>query len=968
GRPAMTAAVSNALATDATASDDHEQEAPAGAEPAPGGAPQEPDAAPAQPVDAALDPARAEARIAAWRGRLAEERGEDPGAVLDEPRRRLALLKVFGSTRTLAALCERAPTAAAQALLTSPEDAVEDALRDLAAFEDGAGPPEAFGAVLAPLKDRVEAAVGVGVLVGACDAREAAAMRAQFAERAVAAALSWLIRAARGRGDLDADAFAETADGLDGVFLLAGGDLAARDLAPGGALDVGVFFDLDRCRGKRASLAERAFARIGAEFEIALGGAARGVFTVRSPFGAGVTARGNAEKLERVRAALKAEHESRLRDFLAGARAVGGDVRSGAAFLEEAASALSGRSVAPAAPAASTAPETGDTEEDDAPCTALNAAAAILRARLGARGPRGGALARRDVFEAAGVAGLLRAGEAERLAACDAFVSAYVAACTFVGAPKGAKSPAEQDALCDLLGFSEWSNLAAVVAGARADAVNVRQRMEAGPQGLFRRYRSDAAPVAFGQEAGDASRLEAIGFENGASISAQVDAWRLVAGSGAETPTRFSELAPGLLTEIGQTQRPERATALFDKALSVAEPREALIGAVHDEGRGRRAVVDGFGTFGTACAPLAQSASGVTRLLRQDGRTASSGADWVSRLGAAPRSDVAALKLWRDDALAEIAVGAASGDVDFALAADALSALQEETVRAVFETVADRVRDSLAVYVLETPTFGMPGRSTPVGFIAPQADDTVEAAAQDVARALAQVADGPMGAAPDVSRRPGGPSAPLAATPDGLRRFVEAEATAQDQFYFARARLVAGGGKAASAAKRALRATLANPKRADILLRDLDRARNQRRRRDAASSLWDVVDAAGGLSDADMVVSALIYRSAASAPGLQEQSAESAVDALARAGQAPAETARTLTAARRLWRSIAAVQAFAQWKDPQTEPVRPRFAKLLTRAGGVQAFEQLAPLMRGCAADVSQLYAAIVLGRPGGTF
>ena len=64
-----------------------------------------------------IDPTRAAAGLARWRRSLAEARGEDPGSLLDRPDRRLTMLRVFGSTRRLADLCLKHPSAAAAALV-----------------------------------------------------------------------------------------------------------------------------------------------------------------------------------------------------------------------------------------------------------------------------------------------------------------------------------------------------------------------------------------------------------------------------------------------------------------------------------------------------------------------------------------------------------------------------------------------------------------------------------------------------------------------------------------------------------------------------------------------------------------------------------------------------------------------------------------------------------------------------------
>ena len=126
-----------------------------------------------------------------------------------------------------------------------------------------------------------------------------------------------------------------------------------------------------------------------------------------------------------------------------------------------------------------------------------------------------------------------------------------------------------------------------------------------------------------------------------------------------------------------------------------------------------------------------------------------------------------------------------------------------------------------------------------------------------------------------------------------------------------------------------------------FLFRDLDRARAQTMRRDRAASEWDLERIDGGLSDVELIISTLIYRHAAAHPSIQSGNIEDALDVLARAGMIPADVAATLTAARAFWRRLATAKALASWKDPQQQPVRPRFAALLARAAEVDRYAQV---------------------------
>ncbi|MEL7488921.1 MAG: hypothetical protein AAGJ87_17120, partial [Pseudomonadota bacterium] len=86
-----------------------------------------------------LQPARALHGLSRWRRALADVSNGDLSAALDEPRRRLTLLKIFGSTIKLADLCMRAPAAAAEAIVDGPSSVIAAAARDLSKLEGGVG-------------------------------------------------------------------------------------------------------------------------------------------------------------------------------------------------------------------------------------------------------------------------------------------------------------------------------------------------------------------------------------------------------------------------------------------------------------------------------------------------------------------------------------------------------------------------------------------------------------------------------------------------------------------------------------------------------------------------------------------------------------------------------------------------------------------------------------------------------------
>ena len=273
--------------------------------------------------------------------------------------------------------------------------------------------------------------------------------------------------------------------------------------------------------------------------------------------------------------------------------------------------------------------------------------------------------------------------------------------------------------------------------------------------------------------------------------------------------------------------------------------------------------------------------------------------------------------------------------------------------------------NKISLHVFDGAGSHLPGSATHLGLIAREdLGEAGEAFSKRYLEMLGSLGEGVFAVTPDMSHRPQGVTGPLAPSLEAFKSYVQSEAVAHDQIMLARGRVIAGDKKITDSARDALRGAVSGARRADILFRDLDRARAQRMRRERAASDWDIDRLEGGRLDVELVISTLIYRHASAHPFVQETSVTEALEAMARSDLLPEETAQALAEARAFWSRLQVVRALGQWSDPVREPVRARFGELIARAAGVEKFEQVRPLMRGYADDVSRLYAQLVLGRP----
>ncbi|HXI87501.1 MAG TPA: hypothetical protein VNH64_08580, partial [Parvularculaceae bacterium] len=625
--------------------------------------------------------------------------------------------------------------------------------RDLASLGTGVGGADALYGALSPLKCRADLAIGLAEISGAWTAAEATAARADFAERLIDTAVAWLLRGAINRGEL---ALQQTDGPVTGVFALAGGDFAHEDLAPYGPLEFAVIYDQSLFEGPAARMAERAFVRIGSELREAFEGKPGDypIFALKTPFGSGVSGAGLTETEARAANNLASLQQDALRAWMATARVVAGDRRAGGAFLEKVEEIVwSAQNLLTDNVRTLLLRDSAD------PRAPLRSIAETFRLGFGATRPIFRTASARVAFETAAKSGVLSRDLAGRLIAADEFAQGLVARAQMMkgAAAYGAAQPDEQMALADLCGFSGPEGLNAVIAGLEADARNALKRLLDGPHAAFERFK----PA--GESADDVDRLQDLGFEDGAGLSGLVDHWA-DASKGAK---RFSAIAPGLLTALGETQHPDAAVRLFDDVMRGAKNEEAVIAKIAEPGRVRDGLVAALGCFGEAVGPLAADRRLSAVFFDERGAEVPvTGEEWLARY-APPKSGarLAEIVAWRRESIARIALYAASGDLSFDAASEALEAVGNSALAQTFTSLAKSAEGGggLALHVFDGPGRGLPGAPMLLGFIASNgAVEAREGFARSYMEALDELGDGFFAISPDVSHRPGGVAGGLA--------------------------------------------------------------------------------------------------------------------------------------------------------------------------------------------------------------
>ncbi|MEM9706529.1 MAG: hypothetical protein AAF850_10695 [Pseudomonadota bacterium] len=895
-------------------------------------------------------PGDAHAGLERWRKALAKATGVDPGAQLDETRNFIAQLKIFGAAPHLARQFMRFPRAAAMAFEASPQAVIEEANADLIGLGENTGAPDLLRQALFGVRERIEIALAVAELTGAMRARETASLRARSAARLAEVSVSLLIRSAAARGETTL-----APDGENGVFILAGGAFGASELAPLDPLSLFILYD-DAGAGSSRGVTARSFARLGAEFAQAFDAApAHGpVAHFTTPFSTSSDGAGLMEAASVARS--MAAGDERARHFFRTARVVGGDMGAGAAFLESVDDAVWSQDQ-------DTDKQVDREFEATDPRTLFANVGERLRTLFGAARPALRAGSFSTLLRCAIEDGVISEDAGARLNAGADFalgLAGWAQRATSVASPSFTDH-ALMKACAVLVDVASVKGLTAMKDGAQVQAEETLAALETGPSSVFR---SDPDAWRHVGEVGPPTTLSDLGFNEGLRVSSLADGW--VQAARVRGAVRFSQLAPGLLTELARTQAPDTAADLFDKAMVHGDTRPDLLSAVASEGPIRDAVVDTFGCFPATSGVLSEHAQGVRVLIDYASRTEElSAADWLRTAPPPPpEAGPRAVCQWRAQAVAEITVAAAGRRMTFGQAGEAFRILNDATLLTAFAYAGGDKADGLAMHVFDTAGYGAPGGRIALGFIADEPIDLYEDIARKTLSAIHEMSANAHTIAPDVTRRPGGLSGPIVSSFASYKDYAVTEASALDRALHARGRVIAGSATSRKKAAAALKAATSGGAKLTALFRDLDRARAQQARRNPPSSNWDVYRLPGGLADAEMVISALIMKNAISWGAASEGGISQALTVVDRSGQIDGEIIRYLSSAFDTFQRLSLIQSLSGWRGAHLEPARPRFAAMLASAAGVQDAEQIPPLLIGHAAFVKRLYAQFVLGRP----
>lgn len=212
----------------------------------------------------------------------------------------------------------------------------------------------------------------------------------------------------------------------------------------------------------------------------------------------------------------------------------------------------------------------------------------------------------------------------------------------------------------------------------------------------------------------------------------------------------------------------------------------------------------------------------------------------------------------------------------------------------------------------------------------------------------------------DMRLRPSGSAGPVATTLAGFVKYQENDAWTWEQMALTRARVVAGDAALAERFEQAARQILCQPRDPEKLLRDVADMRERIERERPAKSLWDCKHRRGGLVDIEFLAQYLQLRHASDAPDVLSPSSQKSFAACRDAGILAEREASDLIATHNLLREIQGLLRLTTGDafDEETAPDDLKIA--LCRATAFESFQQAKEALIAQTSACYEIYREII--------
>ncbi len=920
-------------------------------------------------------------RIDEWRQKAGRVNAEAALQILEDPTSRSVLRMVFSRTPYLAKCCLAHPDAVIEALSGNPARIISEVERDLSALERATGTANALTRAVRPCKERAVVAVGLADLSGRWSAEEVGATLSRLGQLAAESGLSWLTRLAYRNGDIGFGGDALPVP-LPGLFIVGGGAIATDEIGFCGPIDLAMIYDEKLLSGSGVKVSHVVLEKIATQLRDSFHGNREmpAIFDVN--FKAAAEA-GNlnlkSESVFRKKMLFEkiADENHGLHAWFSNAIPIAGDRNIAADFLREVKKSFW------TSDASATAIRSAVGAEDKAEIGVkeIDRITQTCRLALGGKSEKVQNCCSTMVFDTAAKSGAIDRLTAQRLSTNVNFM--HVARNRLQLVTGLADNIDCDDSLrtdCAILcGYSDLALFDRVVDGVVSEARQHWLNIVLPPTDSSRRA------TTISMEEANLARLEEIGFTDGRAVASTVDAWVAAQqAEGSEQRRYLSEIAPGLLTEIGRTQGPDQAIDLVDAILGKLPTEFKPLEQLASDSRLADALVDFAGNTPSFAEKGLKNEVVLKEIFDPRFEIPPTAEEWIVKFPAptskkgCDQAFVDRLHKWLSENETRLCFRALSGDIPAEDHSHYLTVFAETAVRACYDGVMAEMDDRHkkiggSIAVIAAGDFGAGSLKTnaplDIAYVfdggdqeqasdfffdfAKRVTEVLESKGSDEDAAMFQV---------DPRLRPGGATGEPASSIPVYLNFYSKDARPEEHLALTRARLICGPSAIRQRLEAAITECVTQPRKAERLMIDADRAHMRVQKQNPPESIWDVDRIRGGLADLDFIAEVLQVRHGAENPYVMAQSTADAFSALSRAGCLDPDTATDLIESHLFWSRLRTILALSSGFNMSTQRPRQRLGMMIAAAAGVTNFGSVEPLIQGHAERVTAHYRKLVLG------
>ncbi len=924
-------------------------------------------------------------RIDEWRQKAGRVNAEAALQILEDPTSRSVLRVVFSRTPYLAKCCLAHPDAVIEALSGDPARVIMEVQRDLNALDRATGSVASLTRAVRPCKERAVVAIGLADLSGRWGVTEIGAALSRLGQLAAESGLSWLSRLAYRNGDIGFGGDALPIP-LPGLFVVGGAAIATEEVGYCGPIDLAMIYDEKVLSGSGVKVSHVVLEKIATQLRDAF----HGNREMPAIFDVNFKAAAEAGKLN-----LKSESvfrkkmllekiggdNPRLHSWFSNAVPVAGDRQAATEFLKDVKRTFWASDVA----ASSIRGAVGIDDKSEIGIAEIERLTQTCRLALGGKneGVRNGCST--VVFDSASKSGAIDRLAASRLSSNVSFTHVARNRLQLVtGLADNIDCDDDLRSDCSILcGYSELDLFDQVVQGTISEARQHWLNIVMPPTDSSRRA------TTISMEEANLARLEEIGFTDGRTVASTVDAWvASQQGEGGERRRYLSEIAPGLLTEIGRTQGPDQAIELVDAILGKLPSEFKPLEQLASDSKLADALVDFAGNTPEFAQKALDNDVVLTEIFDPSFEIPVSPEDWVTKFPAptakrgCDKAFVDRLHKWLLENETRLCFYALSRDIPAEEHSKYLTVLAETAVQAVYEGVSAELDDRAAdvggqVAVIAAGDFGAGSLKTnaPLDlafvFDSGESEANYEKASDffskfagrmsEVLQSSGQGETAPMFQV-DPRLRPGGATGDPASSIPVYLNFYSKDARPEEHLALTRARLICGPAAIRQRLEAAITECVTQPRKAERLMIEADKAHMRVQKQNPPESIWDVDRIRGGLADLDFIAEVLQVRHGAENPYVMAQSTPDAFSALSRAGCLDPDTATDLIESHLFWSRLRTILALSSGFSMSTQRPRQRLGMMIAAAAGVTNFGSVEPLIQGHAERVAAHYRKLVLG------